>query len=311
MSLDFDAAKKQLIELLKLNKLTIFCGSGISLDPPSNLPDWDGLLEEFIKFCETLIPVIPENIDPNWKTIISDAKNQYKKYPARVASILKDKLASYNNVNSLNIMKSFSKWLNGRLSTKPNNNHKYIVSTNYSHILTSNYDNLLEDAAHDLNFIDLAMRSYSFNEAGKFASSIYDNKSSIVHIHGDMGNISLDDFVFTQDDYIRIRDKYKGFTLALQTLFIHNSILFVGYGASDPHLEDLIDQLTEDIKWSNSLNLPRFFLIIKKDKSCKLFEEYKKKHNTALIELENYSDVTKLLEELSIACPRQKGEKKC
>lgn len=256
MSLDVNAAKVQLTNLLAEKRLTIFCGSGISIDSPSNLPDWDGLLKMFIEFCET---AIPPSIDQNWNSIISDAKGQYKKYPTRVASILKDRLTNYDKINSLNIMKSFNKWLIRILNSQPNNNHKYIVSTNYSHILTSNYDNLLEDAASLEGFSDLSMRNYSFNDAGKFASSIYDNKPSIVHIHGDVGNIVLEDFVFTQEDYIKIKNKYSGFTLALQSLFIHNSILFVGYGASDPHLEDLIDELTEDIKWSNSINLPRFF----------------------------------------------------
>lgn len=302
MSLDVNTAKTKLISLLSEKRLTIFCGSGISTDPPSNLPDWDGLLERFIVFCET---AIPSNIDPNWNSIIADAKRQYKKYPTRVASILKDRLTNYDKINSLNIMKSFNKWLIKTLSSEPNSNHKYLVSTDYSHILTSNYDNLLEDAANLEGFSDLSMRNYSFNDAGKFASSIYDNKPSIVHIHGDVGNIVLEDFVFTQEDYIKIKNKYAGFTLALQSLFIHNSILFVGYGASDPHLEDLIDELTEDIKWSNSINLPRFFLIIKKDKNCKLFEEYKKKHTTELIEVDAYTDVTNLLRDLSIACPRK------
>ena len=56
------------------------------------------------------------------------------------------------------------------------------------------------------------------------------------------------------------------------------SMLMVGYGASDPHLEDVIEDINLSFGWFDSddvLDLPMYYLVIKKDKVSPIFDQLK------------------------------------
>jgi hypothetical protein len=72
------------------------------------------------------------------------------------------------------------------------------------------------------------------------------------------------------------------------------SILFVGYGGSDPHLEEL----RYFFQWSKSPLLPKYFLFIQKAKAGKLLVTYKEKLSTQIIEVPDYSYTTQFLQEI-------------
>lgn len=299
--LDMNDGLSQLVPLIKQNKLIIFVGSGISV--ASGLPTWDELLEQFIAFCSRVQKTL--NIPELDVSIINDATTDRNKYPIRVASVLRDKLKEIESKKSYNLDKQFKKWFLSVFAGKPfNKNHNLIVNTNYPYILTSNYDNLLEEAAEDLGHLALAANSFTFDETEKVGQVIYEKRPSIIHVHGDLNDIALDKFVFTAKDYVRIKKDYPGFTMAIQSLFIHYSILFVGYGGSDPHLEDFVEDICYYFGWAPSSNLPRFFLTLKHDKVNTILDNYKIKLRTDLIVLDNYDKTQDLLEALQKESPR-------
>src|SRR5687767_3372706 len=91
MELTVDEGLNELVPLIQRGKLIIVAGSGISVAPPSELPDWDGLLRSFIEFCK--LQVVPL-LDPadDFRLVVDDAIEQKERYPIRVASVLKEKL---------------------------------------------------------------------------------------------------------------------------------------------------------------------------------------------------------------------------
>jgi hypothetical protein len=299
--LDLTGGLAQLLPIVKKKKLIIFVGSGISV--PSGLPQWDELLDRFIAFCDSIR--ITLSVPELTQELIDASRADKARYPIRVASVLKGKLNQIEKNRIANFDKMFRKWFLSIFTSKPfNPNHKLIVTTDYPFILTSNYDNLLEEAAEASGHIELSANSFTFKDADKVGGAIYENVPSIVHIHGDISDIALDDFVFTSEDYMRIKKKYPGFTMGIQSLFMHYSILFVGYGGSDPHLEDFIEELCYYFEWSPSPTLPRFFLLLKEDKVNDVLWNYKHKLRTDLIVLDDYSKTTTLLEEIQKAVPR-------
>jgi hypothetical protein len=289
----------------------LFAGSGVSVD--SGLPTWDGMLSKFVDFCEE----VKAELDPttiskvmngtNYDEFITHARDRTSKNPLRVASVLKNwlKLTSAETNNVPDIKRNFSKWLVENFGNGlPNDNHKFIVKTNYPYILTTNYDPLLEKAAKECGFNKLAANNYSFTKASQAASVIYEKNPSIFYLHGDLYSLVVDDFVLTSEDYVKIRKDYPGFTMAINTLFMTHSILFVGYGGSDPHLEDFMEELSYNLDWMSTPQLPKYYIVLMRDKVDHILDKYKGQLRTDIIVIDNYSESTNLLRELSTIAPR-------
>ena len=302
MKLTLEEATQQLIPLVKSRRLILLAGAGVSY--ASKLPLWDDLIERFIKFCREVQEILPEN--KRFASLLEAADSERKSHPERVASVLKDQLAKVQDTTGAKIQDVFSDWLINELSGEPNENHRLIVSTNYPFILTSNYDTLLESAARSAGFATLALYSYTFNDPAAIAAAIYEERPALIHIHGSMRNVAVGDFVFTSEDYNRIKRQHPGFSMALNTLFIKYSTLFVGYGGSDPHLEDVAEAMAFKLRegWPNLEALPRSFLVLHKDKATEVLDKYKGKLRTDIVALNDYAEMTVLLRSLNKEAPR-------
>jgi len=313
----------ELVNLVRERKLIILAGAGISYE--SGLPLWDELIDEFIDFCERLQPHLDDS--KKFQSLLDDAKkDENKRYPARIASALKDELERIDEGTG-QIKLFFDTWLTdvltGRdLSMKkrrgksfptnagePNEYHHTIVKTDYPFILTSNYDTLLERAAKE--HFGMSTPSYTYKHPSHIATSIYERKRAIVHIHGVVNDVNIGDFVFTEDDYSKIKRIHPGFRLSLETLFIRYCTLFVGYGGSDPHLEDISEELSVHL-WQDAhnsvgyaTNFPKSYLILPENRADKLMTKYKSKFRTDIIAINNFNESLDLLKTLQNECPRK------
>ena len=294
---------------LEKGQLITFVGSGMSIKPPSNLPDWDNFIMKFIEFCSTISDALDNEIKKDFDNIISDAITYKSKSHTKVASVLMDKLNEIHKGSDINIDSALKGWFIENFSTSNyNSNHKYIAETAYPYILTSNYDMLIEKALKASNFNKLANRTFTFTEADKIASSLFSKRSCIIHIHGKYQDIILDNIVFTSDDYTKmLRREYPGFTMTIQNLFTNYSTLFLGYGGSDPHLEDLLEEHSYYLKYSN-LNLPKNYMVVLEKDANRILSEYKFKRRTNLIKIKNFDDYDILLSSLQKSYPRKKTD---
>ena len=303
MNIDVEQAIQELSELVADGRLIIFVGSGISVPSPSNLPTWDGALLAFIAFCERLQPYLlpTERFDD----LIEDAKREREKYPDQVASALKKKLEDIDEDGLTPVMPRFRRWMMDLFNGEPNDYHYDIVSTNYPFILTSNYDELLESAADEMGFLGLSMRSYTYNDPDKIAGVMSDRESSIIHVHGRRTDIPIGEIVFTSQDYQSIENEHPGFRLMLQQMLLTHSVLFVGYGASDPHLEHMLMQLSLFLKWSQHPKLPRHYIVLSEERTGPIRQKHKELTRTKIIpEGADHGATMQLLKALRGAAPR-------
>ncbi|GHT38891.1 hypothetical protein FACS189427_13160 [Planctomycetales bacterium] len=301
--------KTEAISILSLalieGKLSIFVGSGISNDPPSSLPMWDGFVDKYIEICEEL----NSRIKQEWRfdSLITDAKTRKEGDPIRTISVLKAKVDSCHTKGNIDITVCSDKIKEMFYGAKPNKKHEAIVGTAYNYILTTNYDNLLEKAAETLSYKDLLNRSFSYTRVEQMSACVYSDISAIFHAHGRISELDFGQYVLTSNDYFDIMKRNPGLRYVLNTVFMSNSILFVGYGGSDPHFEDIITDVSRTLGWTtDNGELPHYYIVLKKDKVTTILTEHKKPVRTEIVEVDNYDEVLDILDALQKAKPRIK-----
>ncbi|GAB2763234.1 SIR2 family protein [Rhabdobacter roseus] len=307
MKMELDQGIKELSELIQKNNLVIFAGSGVSVD--SGLPSWDNLLLNFMEMAKDL--PLSSRDKKDLTELIDDAQKQHNENkfdPIKVATVIKDKIRGCNLNEYPLASAKYQYWLSSVfMNKKPNSNHDLIVQTNYPCILTSNYDLLFEEAANNNNFQDLAERTYSYTDELKIMSSIYSSTPCVIHVHGSIVNLSIDQIIFTKDDYNKlILKKYNGFAFALRMIFTRYSTLFVGYGASDPHLEEVMEEIADyfPLHGEDKHPLPYSYLVVLRSKAGAILEKWKNRVRTNLILIDDYSQYNQLLSTLKNLKPR-------
>jgi SIR2-like domain len=302
------------IEILKRElsreRLIVFVGSGMSMSEPSKLPDWDSFIKSFIRHCKRIFDLLPPNAKESYIDLIKDAEIRSSERPIQVASVLNDTLKELdkNKTLNINIEDSYKNWFIETFAGKPYNpNHKLITSINFPYILTSNYDMLLEKALEDFpEFESLSLKSYTFSEAEKIAASLFTKEFAIIHMHGKFQNIALDEIVFTSEDYSKmLRRSYPGFTMSIMNLFSNYSTLFIGYGGSDPHLEDVLEEQAFNLHYANNSGLPQNYMIALRSKVGEIYSKHKHKRRTRIIAIDSYNDYEVLLKSLQKDYPRK------
>lgn len=286
--------------LLSERKLSIFAGSGISVD--SKLPAWDGFIDKYIEICEDL----NASLDPSlqFTEIIADARASKDRDLISTITALKDKVKECKD-HGINTDFCDDELNALFYAAIPNEYHEYIVSTDYKHIITTNYDSLLEKAAKKLGYKALLTRSYSYTEQQNLSIAVYSGKTAIIHAHGKISDIKLDQFVLTKDDYLAIMKHNPGFRLIINSIFLTNSVLFAGYGGSDPHFEDIISDLNMTLNWDNcSADLPRCYIMLRKDKVTPIREFLNGKNRVDIITFDDYGQMKAFLKELADGYPR-------
>ena len=304
MTLSQAEALPILEQCLKDKRLAIFAGSGISV--PSNLPPWDGFIAKYIEICEDLNDSLISRPDLQFTSIIEDAKINKDKNLIETVSALKEKVkeCKSHGVNTDFCDDQLNKLF---YSAVPNDYHRNIVSTDYKHIITTNYDSLLEDAAKEEGYPELLTRSYSYVEQQSLSMALYSGKTAIIHAHGKISDVKLDQFVLTKDDYLAIMRHNMGFRLIINSIFMTNSVLFAGYGGSDPHFEDIISDLNMTLNWSYDVkDLPRCYIMLLNDKITPIRDFLNDKQRVDIIAFDDYDQMKDFIKRLAIDFPRVK-----
>ena len=296
---------------MKKRRLIVSVGPGISIPPPSNLPDWDGFVTEFIQFCKSIGRLLPHDVKDTFSNLLLDAESRKSIHPLIVASVLRDhlKYLDKNRTINVNLQQRFERWFSELFASRiPNNYHELIASTNFPYILTSNYDTLIEKAFENSEFYsDFPLQSYSFVEVDRIAAALFSKDFAIIHVHGVFSNVSLENIVFTSEEYIKmLRRTYPGFTMSMQNLFSNYSTLFIGYGGSDPRLDDLLEDQAFHMNYNSNKILPQNFLVSLAGKTDRVMENYKKRRRTEIITINDYDDYGVLLQRLAERHPRDK-----
>lgn len=322
----------ELKSLLKNKRLVLFVGAGVSKREPSRCIEWDemcsDMIDIFLNQCRIQITALdgpgrlgfsPERVNELRTELIefeimlregklsrdrSDNGNRSDNISVvtsilNVIKKLSKKRLGFGNEMPFDIFdKKFKEWFIGKFNPLIfNDNHKFIVQTPYAHILTTNYDTLLESAA---DATGVAIGSYSFHSpAETIAMHLYCNIPCIIHMHGIYSEVSPEKIVFSAGDYDRLlRRTYPGFRMAIQAMFMQYSVLFVGYGGKDPHIEDVLSE--DSFLWNRmDSERPQHYMLVKASDVCPFKRQSVLSRGMKLIESDNIGeDCTRLLEML-------------
>lgn len=184
--------------------LVVFVGAGVSAN--SNLPSWSGLIKEFASGL---------GID---REIGSD---DYLKIPQYY----------YNQRGKNEYLKKIMEIFNVPLS--PNIIHDYILKLKPRHIITTNYDNLIEQAIEKhFMFYDTVKEDLDLPYSS--------NGRMLIKMHGDLIRKNI---VLKEDDYLNYSTNFKLIESYVRSIFINNTVLFVGYSLQDYDLKLIMKNL--------------------------------------------------------------------
>lgn len=237
---------------IRENTLVIFVGAGVSAN--SGVPTWGQLINWMAKEL---------NIDKNIQ------ENEYLK----IAQY-------YFNANPRTFLKNVETYLDG--NWEPNVISEYLFKEfNPQYFVTTNYDDILEKTSNKLS-IPCAIIAQDSD-----IPTIGQN-NAIIKMHGDFKHKNI---VLKEDDYLNYFENYRLMEVFIKSLFATNTILFVGFSADDPNVNQIYS-------WVNNIlqqNQREAYLLQIDDVN----EDYKLKlkyFNKKGIHIINYNELAKPIE---------------
>lgn len=259
-----------LLAALKQNRLVPFVGSGFSKE--CGFPDWQHLVEPIAR-------------DLNYPL---DENTDY----SVVFQYYQDKCQNRNKINGLlkNTFDSFS----GNLE-----NHKLLAELPVSEIWTTNYDKTIETC-----FYDIGRKIDVKKDIADLSNGLSNSDCTLYKMHGDL--CVPNDCVLTKDDYEKYFHTHEPFVNILKHTLIEKTVLFIGYSLSDPDLQTILS----GIRRYYDNNFPTHYWITKKENDCnkrikqELFKKNLQNYGIETIEIDSYSEITKLFKDLIIGVKR-------
>lgn len=306
--MEFKDALPILKKLHKERRLIVFAGSGVSRS--SGLPSWKEFVEQIISFCERIQGHLHKRAAPTdvleaFGEAIKISRSEVAKHPVWITSILKDQLAQLQRRSLINALEMFnSQVMLQFISKRPSQNHFDILKCNFPYIVTSNYDNLLQLAAIELGMTEWEFSAYDFTEPERIASAIYLGEPAMIHVHGMAQHATsrggFEDLILSKNDYQRIKKDRPAMAQIIRTLFLKYDVLFVGFGADDPHINDIMEEITYFFPdKSSDVRLPTYHVIWKREADTSAVQEhYAKLNRTNFVYIRDYSELSALFGEL-------------
>lgn len=160
-------------------------------------------------------------------------------------------------------------------------------------IVTTNFDTLIEDAFQ--RYASKKIKTWTQNDICDNLSQIED--VFLLKLHGTYERQAT--VVLGLSGYLESIHKNKMIKEFMESLFLNNTFLFIGYSMSDPDLNDMLDYLNVISNNNGRVN----YLAIEKGNVSSLEKKHIRKHkNIALIEYKNqtgtHEGIIDLLEEL-------------
>lgn len=208
---------------LNNQKFVIFSGAGISMGPPSSLPNWWSLNEWILSSLYSRINIEFE-IKSDYSRILLDYRNASNSYPPDYQAQYLEECAGLNYFDALTSLEIES----------TNLCHNSIAALakagHLTAIVTTNFDRLIEKALEyrGVNFTVACDRA-SFNVLFEKISSNESPTLPVIKIHGSTDNIKS--LIDTRKQ--RRRGRTKSLKGILNYLLHNNHFLFTGFSGAD------------------------------------------------------------------------------
>ena len=238
---------EMLVRQLRQRRCVLYTGAGLSAQAKAPdgkpLPTWRPLLKEMIAWCVS--HRVQLRADPSEMQTILD-----KGRLLVVAQELQQVLGGQLNACLSDVLHAGN--------VQPSEAHEWLCRTDWVAVLSSNYDGLIE-GAYAAETGGVLPPVLSESGVGSALNCLRNDSFFVFKLHGDVnipGSIVLGD-----RDYSRLLYLSPAYRSFLETVFATYTVLFVGFGGSDPDLENVVDRLSAIYERSIS----QHFLLISED----------------------------------------------
>lgn len=254
------------------NHPVLFIGTGISLRYLENSYTWDGLLshisKEFTNDEEYYLRLKYEYSDEEGCDYESIAQKLEEFVKKKLDEERKGKFESINdefydnlkNNKPISRFKIYITRLLSDLTKKEQYSHEIPLfkkaKRNISSVITTNYDSLMEEI-------------FEFKPLIGNDIMLSNPYGSLYKIHGCVSK--PEKIIITKKDYEKFDQKYELIRAQLLSLFIHNPIIFLGYGIGDSNIKKILKTIFSYVDWQSE-------------------QAQKIKENFLLVEYENNSE---------------------
>lgn len=263
------------VKEIKDNNAAMFIGAGFSKS--AGYVDWKNLLRGVAEDLEL-------DVDKEYD-LVSLAQYCYNKNGNR--SLIND-----------TIFDEFSK------DKELDENHRIIARLPILTYWTTNYDSLIEDALNE------AKRIVDVKHSNKHLSLTRPHRDAIVYkMHGDKSN--PDEAILIKDDYEQYYRNHAQFITALSGDLISKTFLFVGFSFSDPNIDYILSRIRIEYGGQNNRQHYAIMRKVKEEdyhnradyeyaqRKHDLFIEDLKRYNIRALLIDEYSEITDILNEIS------------
>ena len=191
------------------------------------MPSWSGLLEEMLAYGK----VKRVNFWGN-PTDIQDMITKGNLLMA--AQELQDTLSKHEFGDFLNTVFR-------DVRVKPTPTHQLLPKIPFRCILTSNYDNLIEGAYSLASGGSIPMK-FTQEDLLNISSPLRKDDFYIFKVHGDIERPNT--VVLGSRDYQKLFYRAPEYRQFLETIFSVYTVLFIGFGGSDPDLDNILEKLS-------------------------------------------------------------------
>ena len=269
-----------LIKELAARRCIIFLGSGasaasMSQDGVTRPPAWS-------LYLDGLIGIMNGNSD---KPVIRDLI-QKEKYLDAAEIII-------SNISPSN----YTEYIREKLQLprfQPSAIHEAVFKIDPKIVITTNYDDIYD------NYCKLGTSSNGYNVCKHtethLVSDLRSPYRSIVKSHGCISNPS--ETILTRSQFFEARQKYSNFYKVIDSLFVTNTILFIGYSLNDPDIQLLLENAN-----ISAIGSHPHYACMPDDMHPTIKTSLKKIYNIELIEFPygNYGELSNGLTDLSNA----------
>lgn len=218
-----------LYRALESNELILFAGSGLSTqaktDDGRHPPLWKGLLNGMIDWCLSKGLLNSEDA-PNIQDLVEQG------FLIEAGQELQE-----------NLEPSHLQWCLGEVilcnEAKASKAHRIIAQLPFRAYLTTNYDEFIEGEFRAQTGVTL-LKYYERSIDGVL-NAYRERKPFIYKLHGDITDPSS--IVLGNRSYERLLYSNSIYRSCLESIFNMSSVLFIGFGGSDPDMEGIISRV--------------------------------------------------------------------
>lgn len=264
---------------LHAQNAAVFAGAGLSM--ASGYVDWKGLLEELIRDL---------NLDPEVETdLVSVAQYHCNQ-------------AGGKNALTNRILQHFSQ------TREPTENHRILSSLPVETYWTTNYDKLIETSLVAAKKVPDVKHSVL-----QLASTKPGRDVVVYKMHGDVEHAN--DAIISKEDYEGYHHTHSEFSSALRGDLIQKTFLFLGFSFTDPNIDYVLSRVSGLYRQHQRNHFSIQRRVNRRDfddddkyEYQKLKQHYfvkdLKRFGIQTVLVDEYTDITKLLEEVSASYKR-------